>query len=112
MGNKQQYRIKTVKEAKNIALEYIKSVDLENVTKFGLPEIDDRFNIWRVPIISLDGEKIGEVVLDAFTTFIDATKTTTAEILENRLLGRKIAEIIRNVIRQFLKFRCWEILLN
>ena len=89
MGNKQQYRIKTVKEAKNIALEYIKSVDLENVTKFGLPEIDDRFNIWRVPIISLDGEKIGEVVLDAFTTFIDATKTTTAEILENRLLGRK-----------------------
>lgn len=57
MGNKQQYRIKTVKEAKNIALEYIKSVDLENVTKFGLPEIDDRFNIWRVPIISLDGEK-------------------------------------------------------
>lgn len=33
--------------------------------------------------------KIGEVVLDAFTTFIDATKTTTAEILENRLLGRK-----------------------
>lgn len=59
------------------------------MTKFGLPEIDDRFNIWRVPIISLDGEKIGEVVLDAFTTFIDTTKTTTSEILENRLLGRK-----------------------
>ena len=55
---------------------------------FGLPEIDDRFNIWRIPVKSKTGARIGEVVIDAITTFIDSSKTTSKEILENRLLGR------------------------
>ncbi len=83
------YRVSTTKEAKAIALDYLKNLELDKVTKFGLPEIDDRFDIWRVPILSSDSSKIGEVVIDAITTFIDETKTTTGEILENRLLGRK-----------------------
>ena len=32
---------------------------------------------------------MGEIVIDALTTFVDTSKTTTKEILENRLLGRK-----------------------
>ena len=88
-NNKTSYRVSTVKEAKSIALAHLKQLELEKVTKFGLPEIDDRFDIWRVPVLSLDGGKIGEIVIDAITTFIDETKTTTGEILENRLLGRK-----------------------
>lgn len=88
-NNKNSYRVSTVKEAKSIALDYLKNIELEKVTKFGLPEIDDRFDIWRVPVLSLDGGKIGEVVIDAITTFIDESKTTTGAILENRLLGRK-----------------------
>lgn len=88
-NNKSSYRVSTVKEAKSIALEHLKGLDLDKVTKFGLPEIDDRFDIWRVPILSSDGGKIGEVVIDAITTFVDMTKTTTGDILENRLLGRK-----------------------
>jgi len=88
-NNKNAYRVSTVKEAKTIALDYLKNLELEKVTKFGLPEIDDRFDIWRVPILSTDGGKIGEVVIDAVTTFIDESKTTTGDILENRLLGRK-----------------------
>ena len=55
---------------------------------FGLPEIDDRFNIWRVPLKSKLGDKVGEVVIDAITTLIDWNKSTSKEILENRLLGR------------------------
>lgn len=87
--NKSSYRVSTVKDAKSIASDYLKRVELEKVTRFGLPEIDDRFDIWRVPVLSLDGNKIGEVVIDAITTLIDDTKTTTSSILENRLLGRK-----------------------
>lgn len=86
--NRKYYRVKTVKDAKSIALNYTKDIEIENVTKFGLPEIDDRFDIWRVPILALDGTKIGEVVIDALTTFVDNSRTTTKEILENRLLGR------------------------
>lgn len=83
------YRINTVKEAKAIAQLYIKQADLQNVVKFGLPEIDDRYDIWRVPILALDDTKIGEIVIDAVTSFIDNNKSTQKEVLENRLLGRK-----------------------
>lgn len=33
---------------------------------FGLAEIDDRFHIWRVPVLRY-GDKIGETVIDAFS---------------------------------------------
>lgn len=85
---KEDYRIKTTKEAKDICLGYLKTLDLDKVISFGLPEIDDRFNIWRVPLKSKDDNTIGEIVLDAITTLIDYSKTTTKELLENRLLGR------------------------
>ena len=86
---KDSYRITTTKEAKNISLDYVKSLELENVVTFGLPEIDDRFNIWRVPLKTKDGATIGEIVIDAITTFIDLSKTTSKDLLENRILGRK-----------------------
>ena len=87
-NRKENYRISTVKSAKSVALVYVKECDLDKVTKFGLPEIDDRFNIWRVHILSLDSIKIGEVVIDAISSLINVNKTTSKEILENRLLGR------------------------
>lgn len=86
---KTNYRVTTVKEAKAISLDYLKSIELDKVISFGLPEIDDRFNIWRIPLKSKDGITIGEVVIDAITTFIDSSKTTSKALLENRLLGRK-----------------------
>lgn len=82
------YRVNTTKDAKAIGSEYLKGLELEKVVSFGLPEIDDRFNIWRIPLKSKSGERIGEIVIDAITTFIDSSKTTSKEILENRLLGR------------------------
>lgn len=88
-NNKRAYRITTIKDAKSIASSYLKEIELENVTKFGLPEIDDRFDIWRVPILSAEGTKIGEIVINAVTTLVDNSKTTEKNILENRLLGRK-----------------------
>lgn len=87
-NNKLAYRVANVKDAKAIAANYIKSIELYRVIKFGLPEVDDRFDIWRVPVLTTENLKIGEVVIDAITTLIDETKTTSKEILENRLLGR------------------------
>ncbi len=85
---KATYRVTSAKEAKAISLDYLKQLELEKVISFGLPEIDDRFNIWRVPLKSKDNVAIGEVVIDAITTLIDSAKSTPKELLENRLLGR------------------------
>lgn len=85
---KKTYLVNTVKEAKSISIEYLKELDLENAVKFGLPEIDDRYHIWRVPLKNRR-VKIGEIVIDAKTSLIDEQKSTSKYVLEARLLGRQ-----------------------
>lgn len=89
VAEKRNYRVKIVEDAKNIALEYLKSIELDRVIDFGLPEVDDRYHYWRVPLINQHHAKIGEIVIDAFSSFILEKKTTQKEVLESRLLGRK-----------------------
>lgn len=89
MSKKKLYRIKDVKEAKNVSKGYLQSLDLDKAIDFGLPEIDDRYHIWRVPLLSKQRENIGEIVIDAVTTLINEKKTTSREVIESRLLGRK-----------------------
>lgn len=74
MSKKTRYKITEVKEAKQVATDFLKSVDLDKAVDFGLPEIDDRYHIWRVPILSKNKENIGEVVIDAITTLINDKK--------------------------------------
>lgn len=89
VAEKRNYRVKLVTDAKRIALEYLKSIELSKVINFGLPEVDDRYHCWRVPLISQDNAKIGEIVIDAFSSLIFEKKTTQKSVLESRLLGRK-----------------------
>lgn len=89
MSKKTRYKITEVKDAKQVAKDFLKSIDLDKAVDFGLPEIDDRYHIWRVPILSKNKEKIGEIVIDAITTLINDKKSTSKEVLESRLLGRK-----------------------
>lgn len=86
-----KYRINTVQEAKKVSSSYLKEIDLDRALQFGLPEIDDRYHIWRVPLKSGD-HKVGEIVIDAKTSLIQQKKTTTKEMLESRLLGRKVKQ--------------------
>jgi DNA modification methylase len=84
------YAVLDVKAAKNIAMEWLKAKELDNITKFGLPEIDDRYHIWRVPLLSkFNGTNAGEIVIDAKSSFIIEGKTTRPEIIEARILGRE-----------------------
>ena len=89
MEKKKLYRINDVKQAKQVALDYLKTFELDKVIEFGLPEIDDRYHIWRVPLLSKNDEQIGEIVIDALTTLINEKKSSNKEVLESRLLGRK-----------------------
>jgi len=80
-----QYKVINVSGAKDIATEFLSKIhkfDLEKST-YGLPEIDDRFHIWRVPI-KVKKSKIGEIVINAKDGSIDLTKTTKPELLLER----------------------------
>lgn len=88
--SRKKYSIVKVSQAKKIAEIWLKNINLANVVGFGLPEADDRYDIWRVPVLhQKTNNKIGEVAIDAFSTLVIEDKTTKREILENRLLGRE-----------------------
>lgn len=91
------YRIRNGEEARTVGKVYLDEIDLANVIDFGLPEVDDRYNFWRIPLKAKNGDRIGEIVVDAKTTFINTDRTTSKEILENRLLGRSISPIKKQI---------------
>lgn len=89
VSEKRNYLVKTVAQAKQISSVWLKEIDLYNAISFGLPEVDDRYHIWRVPLTKKSNKKkIGEAVINAYTTEIILDKTTKVEMLEARLLGK------------------------
>lgn len=86
ISEEREYLVLNVQQAKGIVKDWLSDIELVHVTKLGLPEVDDRYHYWRVPVCVKNGEKIGEVVIDAFSTEIIASKTTKPEILTARLL--------------------------
>lgn len=90
IAEKRNYRVANVQSAKEIAHVWLTEIDLQNAVDFGLPEIDDRYHIWRIPLLArFSKQRIGEVVVDAYTSLIQMDRTTDATVLENRLLGRE-----------------------
>lgn len=85
-----KYAVRNVEEARKIALLWIQNMGLENAISFGLPEVDDRYHIWRVPLTLTNAtDKIGEVVIDARSSLIAEDKSTRQDTLEARLLRRE-----------------------
>jgi DNA modification methylase len=83
------YAVLTADQARQIALEWLKAGRLENAIALGLPEVDDRYHVWRVPLLGgVSGERIGEVVIDAYTSLVVENRSTRFDVLEARLLGR------------------------
>src|SRR5918911_2842038 len=88
-AEQRKYSVLDVSSAKQVSLAWLQRAQLDNVVSFGLPEIDDRYHVWRVPLSSkIGGERIGEVVVDARTSLILEEKSTSQAVLESRLLGR------------------------
>ena len=88
-----KYAVSCVSGAKSIATGWLKTLNLENAVGFGLPEVDDRYHIWRVPLVkSGTKERIGEVVIDAYTSLVSVSETTAPDVIEARLLGRNPTE--------------------
>ena len=86
VSEKRGYLLRTVAEAKEIVLNWLREINLVNAIKLGLPEVDDRYHIWRIPLCNEQKKTLGEVVIDAYTTEILADRTTRTEIIIARLL--------------------------
>lgn len=90
---KRNYQILSVEQAKKTAINWLQSLSLENAVDFGLPEVDDRYHYWRVPLVNkITREKVGEVAIDAYTTLVLEQKSTGKDFIEARLLGRHTAK--------------------
>jgi DNA modification methylase len=84
-----KYAVLNVEAAREIASVWLERARLHNAILFGLPEVDDRYHVWRVPLVNkATQERIGEVVIDAYSSLILEDKSTSPEVLEARLLGR------------------------
>lgn len=93
VSEKRKYRVTKVSEAKELAAKEAASWGLEAPT-FGLPEIDDRYHIWRVPILSqANGEKVGEVVIDARSSRVDLKKSSDPAATLRRLGELEVEEL-------------------
>jgi DNA modification methylase len=89
VAQRRRYGVLNVAQAKRIATNWLRNMALDRATSFGLPEIDDRHHVWRVPILQRDSaHHIGECVIDARSSLILPERSTEQEVLEARLLGR------------------------
>ena len=90
VSQQRNYSVLDVQAAKEIALVWLERVQLEHAISFGLPEVDDRYHIWRVPLLNAaTQERIGEGVIDAYTSLLLEDRSTAPAVLETRLLGRQ-----------------------
>jgi DNA modification methylase len=89
VAEQRRYRVIDVKAAKQVCTVWLQKAELQKAVAFGLPEVDDRYHFWRVPLLNkASKEAIGEVVIDARTSLILENKSTAPAVLEARLLGR------------------------
>lgn len=86
IAQQRKYLVLTVAQAKEIVQNWLTEVNLHNVVRLGLPEVDDRYHHWRVPLCAENGSRLGEAVIDAYTTALVLAQTTRPELLTARLL--------------------------
>lgn len=85
------YLVTNVEQSRKIVSDWLKKYHLNKIVKLGLPEIDDRYHVWRVPLVQ-DNTKlmVGEATIDAKTSLILSQKTTTPEKIESRILKKNV----------------------
>jgi len=97
VSERRKYLVTKVTQAKTVTRKWLSAHELSRGVSLGLPEIDDRYHVWRVPILkAADETKIGEVVIDAFTTEVLAKKTTKPALIEARLRGKSDGAVKKN----------------
>ncbi len=86
VSEERRYRVLTVGQAREIAGREIDGWGLTQAVAYGLPEIDDRYHVWRVPLLATaNGVKIAEIVIDARTARVQDDRSSDPSIVAARL---------------------------
>ena len=81
---KRNYVVRSVAQAQQIASGVMGTWDLPEPAAFGLPEVDDRYHVWRVPLLC-SSVRVGEVVIDARSGAVDSRRSTARATVIARL---------------------------
>lgn len=89
VAEQRKYSVVDGASARAIGSIWLHEQKLSMVINFGLPEVDDRYHIWRVPLLHIHTDQtLGEIVIDAHSSLIIESKTTSPSVIEARILGR------------------------
>ena len=83
VAERRNYAVKNTDDAKKIVRDYISSVFGKEIT-FGLPEINDRYHYWKVPLI-FSNHAIGDIIIDAFSEEIDLKRSSEISLIQKRI---------------------------
>ena len=88
---KRSYTVTSVAQAKSLSEKFLldQNQEFEKI-KFGLPEVDDRYHVWRIPILDENKERLGELVIEAKTGEIDPTKSSDINVMLKKILTQGI----------------------
>lgn len=79
------YAVRTVEEARGAAARHVRGWQLTSRVTFGLPEVDDRYHVWRVPVLDGATTRVGEIVIDARSAAVDPVRSTAVATVTARL---------------------------
>ena len=86
VAQKRRYQLLNVEQARSVASAWIDAFALGARVDFGLPEVDDRYHIWRVPVLQAASKhRVGECVIDAKTATVVRERSTDHDVLRTRL---------------------------
>jgi DNA modification methylase len=79
---RRKYVVTDVAQARKVVLDQLERWSLKpDLISLGLPEVDDRYHVWRVPILNTQGDRLGETVVNAKTGLIDIEKSTNPSLI-------------------------------
>jgi len=89
--DQREYAVTSVAQAKTLSERFLldQNQEFEKI-KFGLPEVDDRYHVWRIPVLDDNKERIGELVIEARTGEIDSNKSSDIDVMLKKILTQGI----------------------
>lgn len=82
------YAVTSVAQAKALSEKFLSDQNRKfTKVKFGLPEVDDRYHVWRIPFLNLIGDRIGELVIEAKTGQINSEKSSNLDVMLDKILN-------------------------
>lgn len=99
VAERRNYLVTTSDEAKEIVSSYLFNNSIsDKEILFGLPEINDRYHCWKVPLVYLDND-IGDIIIDAFTKEIDLKQSSEISIIKERVTKIQSGESVSKKIK-------------